>query len=274
MSKLPIWELLIERGFCTSKKEAESWIMMGKVLNGTLRIDKSGTAVDENAEITVKGIEQKYVNKGGIKLAGAIEDFKLDISGLVAIDIGASTGGFTDCLVQQGAKLVYAADAGFGQLTGKLRNHPAVINMEKTNISDDILLHLVPTPQIASVDLSYLSLKKAIPIFAGILKQNGRLICLVKPIFEIENADIRRSGIIDDAANYREVLHNLCNFVHEQGFKVQGVTNSRITGNKGTREFFLLVDLESDWRLNEDEIALQIEQAIARAMLLEIYRKS
>jgi len=273
MSKLPIWELLIERGFCTSKKEAESWIMMGKVLNGTLRIDKSGTPVDENAEITVKGIEQKYVNKGGIKLEGAIQDFRLDIRGLTAIDIGASTGGFTDCLVQHGAKLVYAADAGFGQLTGKLRNHPSVVNMEKTNISDDVLLSLNPTPQLASVDLSYLSLKKAIPVFADILKQNGRLICLVKPIFEIESADIRRSGIIDNAGNYRTILHDLCNFVHEKGYMIQGITNSRITGNKGTREFFLLVDLHSDFRLNDAEISVQIENAIERVMQLEIYRK-
>src|ERR1035437_4637696 len=136
MKKIPIWQLLVNKGFFNDKKTAESWIMAGSVLANENRIDTSGQMVYQTDEIRIKGFNQKYVSKGGLKLEGALSDFNINIEGLVAIDAGASTGGFTDCLLQHGASKVYAVDVGYGQLAGKLRIDPRVINMEKVNISN------------------------------------------------------------------------------------------------------------------------------------------
>ncbi len=273
MKKLPVWQILVERGLCKDRKDAESWIIMGKVLNDTLRIDKAGEKVDINANITIKGIEQKYVNKGGLKLEGAIKDFNIDLNGKTAIDCGASTGGFTDCLIQNGAELVYAVDVGFGQLAGKLRCNKKIINMEKTNISDEILLSLNPRPQIASIDLSYLSLKKAIPIFAKILKNDGDLLCLVKPLFEVKDSEIRKAGKIDDKELFREIMYDLVEYVNEIGYSVKGITNSPVTGNKGTKEFFLYIGLEKESHLSKKRIKEGTELAIEKSMLQEKFKK-
>ncbi|MBN2835521.1 MAG: TlyA family RNA methyltransferase [Candidatus Delongbacteria bacterium] len=273
MSKLPIWQILVDRGLCQSRKDAESWIMMGKVLVNTARIDKSGTKIDENENIVVKGIVQKYVNKGGLKLEYALQQFDIDIINKVTIDCGASTGGFTDCLLQHGAKLVYAVDAGFGQLVGRLRNNEKVVNFEKTNLSDVISLNLNPKPEVASVDLSYLSLKKAVPIFAEIMLNQGDLICLVKPIFEVNNSDVRRTGEINDELMFRDILFDLMNDINSKGYSIRAITNSPITGNKGTREFFMHISLQSNSSESDSTLKSQIELSIKRAMDLDRYKK-
>jgi 23S rRNA (cytidine1920-2'-O)/16S rRNA (cytidine1409-2'-O)-methyltransferase len=278
MKKAAIWELLVRKGFFQDRKTAESWILMGKVLADNQRIDKPGQRVSVTASLTVKGIEQRYVNKGGLKLEGALDAFDMDVTGRVAVDAGASTGGFTDCLLQRGAKKVYAVDVGFGQLAGKLRIDPRVVNMERTNISDVDPNSLDPKPTLGTVDLSYLSLKKAIPIFAAILGGVGELLCLVKPLFEVEDSEIRRSGEINHPDIFKEILLDLVRYTNGLGYCVAGITHSPVTGNKGTREFFLRVNLDpSNTSVEmppEDGIYHQIEQAVADVMKIEVFKKS
>jgi 23S rRNA (cytidine1920-2'-O)/16S rRNA (cytidine1409-2'-O)-methyltransferase len=275
MKKVPVWELLIKRGFFDNKKTAESWIMAGKVLTKNDRITTSGQLVLPTEEIIVKGINEKYVSKGGLKLEGAIKDFSMSINGRVAIDAGASTGGFTDCLLQHGASKIYAVDVGFGQLTGKLRADPRVISMEKVNIGDVKSYALVPQPTLATVDLSYLSLKKSIPIFADILENKGEMICLVKPLFEINDSNIRRTGEIDNPNIYKQLLKELADYINEIRLKVAGITHSHVTGNKGTREFFIKISLDAgcDEAYSIEKQEKDIEIAVENVMKLELFKK-
>lgn len=233
--------------------------------------------VKRNDELMVKGINQKYASKGGLKLEGALSDFNLDVSGRVAIDAGASTGGFTDCLIQHHIEKVYSVDVGFGQLAGKLTINPRVVAMEKVNIGDFVALPLNPRPTLATVDLSYLSLKKAIPIFATILGGKGELICLVKPLFEVNDRDMRRSGEITNPDVFKELLRDLVKYIDELGYKVTGITYSHVTGNKGTREFFIRVSLDevtySDMLLSDNDIEEQIDNAVRAVMEIELFKK-
>jgi 23S rRNA (cytidine1920-2'-O)/16S rRNA (cytidine1409-2'-O)-methyltransferase len=278
MKKIPVWELLIEKGYFDHRKTAESWVLAGKVIANNKRIDKPGQMVLITDEILVKGVHQKYVSKGGLKLEGALSDFNIDVSGIVAIDAGASTGGFTDCLIQNCAEKVYAVDVGYGQLAGKLNVNPRVVSMEKVNIGDVVSRTLNPKPTLATVDLSYLSLKKSIPIFAAILGKKGDLICLVKPLFEVKDSSMRRSGEIDNPEVFKELLKELADYVDELGYKVTGITYSHVTGNKGTREFFMRVSLDEstykDILLSENEIAEQIDSAVRSVMEVELFKKT
>lgn len=278
MKKAPVWELLVERGYFEVRKTAESWVMAGKVIVNNQRIDKPGQMIPITDEIVVKGIHQKYVSKGGLKLEGALSDFNINVEGVIAIDAGASTGGFTDCLIQNGAEKVYAVDVGFGQLAGKLHVNPRVVSMEKVNIGEVVPHKLNPKPILATVDLSYLSLKKAIPIFATILGGKGDVVCLVKPLFEVKDSSMRRTGEIDNPEVFRDLLKELAEYVEELGFKVTGITHSHVTGNKGTREFFMRVSLDADTYenilLSKNEIAEQIDSAVYSVMEIELFKKT
>ncbi|MBT3274506.1 MAG: TlyA family RNA methyltransferase [Spirochaetales bacterium] len=232
-----LWRILVTRGVFPSKDEAVRWILAGKVrVNGEGQFN-SGNKFPLDALIEVKGLGKRYVGKGGIKLEGALRDFELDITGVVALDAGASTGGFTDCLLQHGAARVYSVDAGYGQLAGSLRTDSRVVNMEKTNISDIPVLE--PPALLAVADLSYLSLRKAIPVLAGVAAPGADLICLVKPLFETEKSEPRRTGRIDDPDEYKKILMNLVDFAYSSNVEVNDVAASQITGNKGTIEFFI-----------------------------------
>lgn len=277
MKKAPIWTLLVEQGLVEDRKTAEMWVMTGNVYANGMRIDKPGQLVKITDDIVVKGIDQRYAGKGGLKLEGALSDFNVDVSGVVAIDAGASTGGFTDCLLQHGAAKVYAVDVGFGRLAGKLQVDPRVVAMEKVNISDPPLRDLDPRPSLATVDLSYLSLKKAIPVFAEILHGHGDLICLVKPLFEVADSNIRRTGVIDDPDIYKELLRDLADYVNGLGYCVTGISHSHVTGNKGAREFFIMVSLNPDAcryaRLTECQIDENIDNAVNEVLKLEVFNK-
>ena len=266
--KQKLIERLLDMGACAHEKEAAARIMAGEVyINGQMA--KNGAMVKEDDSVTLKGV-LPYASKGGFKLSGALEDFGIDVRDRVCVDAGASTGGFTDCLVQRGAKLVYAVDVGFGQLMGKLRQDERVINLEKTNVSDEKLLFLSPRPTLGTVDVSYLSLRKAIPYFAGILHEEGELCCLVKPLFEIDDAQARRTGVIENH-QYAPLLRQLIDDVNALPYAgVKNVTNSAVTGNAGTREFFLHVLLGQKCEPVPDGIILD---AVARAEQLEQYRK-
>ena len=266
--KQKLTERLVDMGACGTEKEAAARIMAGEVyVNG--QPAKNGALVKEEDAVTLKGA-LPYASKGGFKLAGALEAFGIDVKDRVCVDAGASTGGFTDCLVQRGAKLVYAVDVGFGQLMGRLRQDERVVNLEKTNVSDEKLLTLSPRPTLGTVDVSYLSLRKAIPYFAAILHGEGELCCLVKPLFEIDDAEARRTGIIGDD-QYAPLLRALMGDVNAlPGAAVKNVTHSSVTGNAGTREFFLHVVLGAACPPVPEEA---VEEAVERAKELQRYRK-
>ena len=270
--KIKALDLLMSRGLFTDEKEARAYLMAGEVYMGTQRVTSASQMLPADCDIHVKGLAMPYVSKGGFKLEGAIRDFGINVNGRVCIDAGASTGGFTDCLVKHGAGRVYAVDVGFGQLMGSLRQNPVVVNLEKTNISDEKLLHLDPKPDLGSVDLSYLSLRKGIPAFAEILKYEGELMCLVKPLFEVEDAEARRSGVLPDDA-YEGVLLDLIRDVNALPYaRAVNVTHSPVTGNAGTREFFLHVVL-SEHPGEIKDLTQEVRAAVKRVLQLHLYEK-
>jgi len=268
-------KLLSEHWF-TTEKEAAAWIMERKVLANDTAVLTPRQIIPTDAVIRVKeSYKRKYVNKGGLKLEGAIRDFGISVADRVTLDCGASTGGFTDCLLQFGAKRVYAVDAGFGQLDWKLISDPKVINMEKTNLGDQALLNLDPRPEIITLDLSYLSLKKALPICRGILGDKGLAICLVKPIFEVESSEIRRTGKINDHEILKDILIDLCGYFIKMEVNVGGVTNSPVTGNSGTLEFFVSVHWGIDGLRNcNSDYGEEIEKALTRSSALNVFNKN
>ncbi len=268
MKKIRLWELLIKRALFDDAETAQKWIMAGEVIVDGQRIDKAGHLVSDDASIRVKGL-RKYVGRGGSKLEGALADFGMDVSGQVALDVGASTGGFTDCLLQHKVAKVYAIDAGYGLLAGKLRADQRVVNMERTNISAVSPEQLQPKPSLATVDLSYLSLRVAIPIVAHLLTEHGDMLCLVKPLFEVSDSRYRRTGKIDDPTMYSTILHELVNSTGELGLTPIGVTYSHITGGKGTREFFLRISKTSN---ASRDLAVEIAAAVECAMRLPTHK--
>ncbi len=270
--KVPLMEKLISDGLFENEKAASAALLEGIVYLDGVRL-KGGMRVPADAVITVRGREVPYAGKGGLKLEGALKDFGLSPEGRVCIDAGASTGGFTDCLVHFGAQRVYAVDVGWGQLVGRLRQDQRVVNCERTNISDERLLSLSPRPDLGTVDVSYLSLRKAVPYFMRILGGRGDLICLVKPLFEIDDAESRRTGIIAPD-RYVPLLWDLVRDLNAlPGAVCRDVTNSPVTGNAGTREFFIHVALTGEEERTFPDLTDRILRADERAAALEAYKK-
>lgn len=273
--KIVIGKRLIDEGWFAQKKEAQAWIMSGKVLVNNNLVHSFFDKFPEDAIIRVKEYyKRKYVNKGGLKLEGAIRDFNIDINNLVALDCGASTGGFSDCLLQSGARLVYAVEVGFGQLAGKLFRDNRVINLEKTNLGDEKLLNLDPKPELITLDLSYLSLTKAMPICKRILGDEGEVICLVKPLFEVESSEVRRSGDINDYNILKEILENLCEHFEYNGYNVLGVIHSQVTGNKGTLEYFLHINWGKSSDVEKYNYMEGIDIALHKSFELDKFNKT
>jgi 23S rRNA (cytidine1920-2'-O)/16S rRNA (cytidine1409-2'-O)-methyltransferase len=242
--------------------------MAGQVLVDNQPVTKAGTPISSEVQIRIRG-NHKYVGKGGLKLEGALADFKVDVSGKVVLDAGASSGGFTDCLLRHGAARVYAVDAGYGALAGKLRADPRVVNLERTNIGALSREQLDPLPSLATLDLSYLSLRKAIPLVADLMTSDGQIIGLVKPLFEVPDAQVRRTGRIDDSSVYVAVLQGLVEFAETSGLRVLDVTHSHLRGNKGTVEFFMLISKD---RAAQPQ-AFDAATSVRAAMLLPLWDK-
>ena len=265
-------ERLLEEGLFQSREEALPYFLSGQVFLGQERISSPAQLVPADKPLVVRGREQKYVAKGGLKLEGALRDFQISAQGRVCIDAGACTGGFTDCLVKSGAALVYAVEVGFGQLAGSLRQNPRVVNLEKTNISDERLAALSPRPNLASVDLSYLSLRKAVPVFAKIMEGQGELVCLVKPLFEVQDAMARRTGVLSNDA-YLPLLTGLMDDLNGlPSVRVLNITNSPVTGNQGTLEFFLHIALGVD--APAINLTAAADTAVQRVLKLDSYKKA
>ena len=232
--------LLVKKGFYPSRERAKASIMAGIVYVDGQKSDKAGNLVPEDAEIIVKENICPYVSRGGLKLEKSMKLWPIDLKERVCMDIGASTGGFTDCMLQNGARKVYAVDVGYGQLDYKLRIDPRVINMEKCNIRY-LDLELIEDPvDFISIDVSFISLKLVFPVAAKLLEQTGgSLVCLVKPQFEAGREQVGKKGIVRDRKVHEEVLANVIRYARDSGLAPRGLTFSPVTGAKGNIEYLL-----------------------------------
>ena len=238
--------LLVNKGLAPSREKAKAMIMEGNVFVDNNREDKAGSTFDVNASIEVKGNTLKYVSRGGLKLEKAMTHFGITLEGKVCMDIGASTGGFTDCMLQNGAVKVYAVDVGYGELAWSLRNDPRVINMERTNIRY-LTDEQIPEPiDFISVDVSFISLTLILPVVYRFLREGGSCACLVKPQFEAGREKVGKNGIIKDPAVHLEVLQKIYRFALELGFSVRGLDFSPIKGAKGNIEYLMYLCKDSE----------------------------
>jgi len=230
--------LLVERGYFASREKAKAAVMAGLVLVNEEPADKAGMKVPRDAAIRVKGETHPYVSRGGLKLEKAIRTFGLPMDGRVVLDIGASTGGFTDCALKHGAAFVYAVDVGYNQLDWSLRRDPRVKVMERTNfrhVTPDMLDG--PRPDLATVDVSFISLKLILPPLKEVLAAGGDAVALIKPQFEAGRDKVGKSGVVRDPAVHRDVLETVLGFAASIGFDLHGLTHSPITGGEGNIEF-------------------------------------
>ncbi|MDO4482125.1 MAG: TlyA family RNA methyltransferase [Bacillota bacterium] len=257
--------LLVQKGYTESREKAKRIIMSGVVFVGGQRVDKAGTQVQEDAEITVKGSVCPYVSRGGMKLEKAVNQFGIELENCICMDMGASTGGFTDCMLQNGALKVYSVDVGYGQLDWKLRTDERVINMEKTNIRYMDPEQISDIIDFISIDVSFISLTLILPVAEKILKSNGKLVCLVKPQFEAGREQVGKKGIVKEKAVHREVILKVAQFAGNLGFSVEGITFSPMTGAKGNIEFLLYMSKEDSRFMSFDEVEKETDRVIEEA---------
>jgi 23S rRNA (cytidine1920-2'-O)/16S rRNA (cytidine1409-2'-O)-methyltransferase len=261
-AKRRIDQLLVDRTLAESREKAARLILAGDVMVDGRRVDKAGALVSTEAEIDVRG-RAPYVSRGGEKLAYALDSFKIDIRDKICADIGASTGGFTDCLLQRGAAKVFAIDVGSGQLDAKLRKDPRVVIMEQMNarILDPRLF--ADAPELVTLDVSFISLEKVLPAAFGILRAGGRVIALVKPQFEVGKGAVGKGGVVRDPAQHQAVVARLARFAVLRGWHVLGVTASPLKGAKGNREFFLHLSLSGRTPANLEGLIARSVEALA-----------
>jgi 23S rRNA (cytidine1920-2'-O)/16S rRNA (cytidine1409-2'-O)-methyltransferase len=243
--KVRIDNLLVERGLCESREAAQRAIMAGEVRVGDHMIAKRSDLIEPDAQIEIAERPQ-FASRGALKLSGALDHFRIDVRGKVALDIGASTGGFTDCLLQRGAAKVFAVDVGHGQLAWKIRNDPRVVVMEKLNarfLSREQIPELV---DLCVIDVSFISLTLILPRAFELVTANGMIVALIKPQFELERKDVGRGGIVRDAALHEKAQQKIVKFVESSGQLVIGLVPSTITGTDGNQEFFICIRRRSD----------------------------
>ena len=229
--------LLVERGLQETRQKAQATIMSGLVYVDGRKVDKAGTAVPDDARLEVRGSALRYVSRGGLKLEKAISAFRLSLDGALCADIGASTGGFTDCMLQNGAAKVYAVDVGYGQLDWKLRNDARVVCMERTNARYLDREQIPDELDFASVDVSFISLRLILPALHDLLKAGGHVACLIKPQFEAGREKVGKKGVVRDPAVHLEVLEQFLQNAKESGFTVLDITYSPIRGPEGNIEY-------------------------------------
>lgn len=231
--------MIMGKGLVQSRQRARALIMTGNVLVNNRPVDKPGTLVSSQDDILLKEKDTPYVSRGGIKLEKALEILDINVKGLVCLDVGASTGGFTDCLLQHGAKRVYAVDVGYGQLAWRLRQDPRVVVMERTNIRHMPDLSLPRPADFATIDVSFISLKIVVPAVLKFMQTNSRILALIKPQFEVGRGNVGKGGVVRDPALHEAVIEDLSAFFTETGLSCGPVITSPILGPKGNREFFI-----------------------------------
>ena len=235
--------ILVKQGLCESREKAKILIMTGNVFVNGQREDKAGTSFDETKiQIEVKGNTLKYVSRGGLKLEKAMKSFDLSLNDAVCMDIGASTGGFTDCMLQNGASKVYSIDVGHGQLAWKLRNDPRVICMEKTNFRYVTKQQIPEEIDFASVDVSFISLSKILPPAYELLKEMGRMVCLIKPQFEAGKDKVGKKGVVREPEIHEEVIENVFGYLKNSNFRILNLDYSPVRGPEGNIEYLVFIE--------------------------------
>lgn len=255
--------LLVSRGYYPSRERAKAAVMEGCIYIGGRIYDKPGTPVDVDAELEVRGDTCPYVGRGGLKLAKAMEAFGLTLEAAVGMDVGASTGGFTDCMLQNGASKVYSIDVGYGQLDWKLRTDDRVINMEKCNFRYLDPADIPDKIDLISIDVSFISLRLMFPVAVQLLSDEGDIACLVKPQFEAGRGQVGKKGIVKEPAVHKEVIKNVAGYALDNGLVPQALTYSPICGAKGNIEYLMHLkkgkrkqfDFEAFSRLADDVVA-------------------
>ena len=239
--------LVFERGFAESREKAKALIMAGEVFVDNQKADKAGQSYDENANIEFRGKAPKYVSRGGLKLEKAINNFNIDLKDKITMDIGASTGGFTDCMLQNGAKKVYSIDVGYGQLAWKLRTDERVVNLERTNMRN-VTEELVPDKiDFFSIDVSFISLKLLLPVARELLSDNAQAVCLIKPQFEAGRDKVGKKGVVRDPAVHAEVVSSIYDFCLGNGYSVLNLDYSPIKGPEGNIEYLIHLEKSSSY---------------------------
>lgn len=253
--------LLVNRGLAPSREKAKTMIMEGNVFVENQREDKAGATFDTEAEITVKGNTLKYVSRGGLKLEKAMTHFGITLEGKVCMDIGASTGGFTDCMLQNGAVKVYSVDVGHGQLAWKLRNDERVVCMEKTNIRyvtpddiDDVI-------EFASIDVSFISLTKVLPAVRELMTPGGEIVCLIKPQFEAGREKVGKKGVVRELSTHIEVVQMIVDYARANGFRTLHLSYSPIKGPEGNIEYLLHITKDESRENEEFDIRALVEES-------------
>ncbi len=233
---------VFEKGYAETREKAKAMVMAGSVYLNGQKCLKGGVAVKETDIIEVRGAVNPFVSRGGLKLDKAVKSFNLDLSDCICMDIGASTGGFTDCMLVNGAKKVYSIDVGYGQLAWKLRCDERVVNLERTNFRYVTREQVPDEIDFASVDVSFISLKLILPVMHTLLKTGGRSVCLIKPQFEAGKENIGKKGVVRDKRVHESVVENIMNFAAENGFKVIDVDFSPIKGPEGNIEYLMYIE--------------------------------
>ncbi|WP_020676068.1 TlyA family RNA methyltransferase [Geopsychrobacter electrodiphilus] len=239
MIKERLDKLLVDQGLVQSRERARALILAGQVIVDDHRVDKAGSRFSLDAELRLKGTDIPYVSRGGLKLQKGLDSFPVDPQDCIVLDVGASTGGFTDCLLQRGAAKVYAVDVGYGQLAWKLREDPRVINLERCNIRDITPEHLDQTPSVAVIDASFISLTKVLPPTLSLLTESGWVIALIKPQFEVGRGQVGKGGVVRDEKLHLQVVDDIRALAVELHCEVIGIEESPILGPKGNREFLI-----------------------------------
>lgn len=230
---------LFENGFTESREKAKALIMSGIVYVNDQKELKPGRDIKSDDIVEVRGSTLKYVSRGGLKLEKAMQEFPIDLRDCICMDIGASTGGFTDCMLQNGAKKVYSIDVGYGQLAWKLRSDERVVNLERTNFRYVTHEQIPENIDFASVDVSFISLKIILPVMYELLKNNGEVVCLIKPQFEAGREKVGKKGVVRDVNVHTEVIENIVSFASSQKFKVSGLSYSPVKGPEGNIEYLI-----------------------------------
>ena len=253
-----------QQGLTPSRERARALIMAGLVYINNEKADKAGSNVPEGAAVEIRGKDLAYVSRGGLKLEKAMEAFPLHLEGTVCMDIGASTGGFTDCMLQNGAEKVYAVDVGYGQLAWKLRCDERVVVMERTNIRHVTAEQVQDPIDFFSVDVSFISIKLVFPVMEKLAAPKGKAVCLVKPQFEAGKEKVGKKGVVREAETHREVIHKAAGYALENGFSVEGIAFSPIKGPEGNIEFLLYCTktAQGECKINlEEEIERIVQEA-------------
>lgn len=256
--------LLVQQGLANSRELAKAYIMAGNVYVDGQKEDKAGTKVAVTAKLEVKSNQMKYVSRGGYKLEKAMDVFGIRLNGKICLDIGASTGGFTDCMLQNGASKVYAIDVGYGQFAWKLRNDERVVCLEKTNVRYVTHEQVPDEGDFASIDVSFISLTKVLPAVLGVLGEKGQLVCLIKPQFEAGREKVGKKGVVRDSSVHREVIEMIVEYVRTQSLGILGLDFSPIKGPEGNIEYLIYLD-KSQSGMHEDEVQARVDTVVAQS---------